>query len=192
MLTKAPKIVIDCGGHLGHFSVLVEQCVAALYGDSLTEYHIIEPNFNILARLRENLNDAGLRCRAKVIHGLLGNCQSGVGEFWFDSRSFLSASTSRKARSRVATVPWVSLESIAGNTLVDVLKIDIEGAELQLIPLISDVLARTQHLFVEFHTSDELELAPSLQVIRDSGLVEWGAPLNHSGFLLASYSRPYT
>ena len=190
MLNEPPKTVIDCGGHLGHFSILVEQSVAALYGVSHTEYHIIEPNPNLMARLRENLKDAGLGDRATVIHGLLGNRNSGVGELWFDTRSFLNASTSRNARSRMMNIPWVDLEKFAGDSTVDILKIDIEGAELQLIPLIAGVLARTRHLFVEFHTTDKLELAPSLQVIRDSGLVEWGAIMKHSGFLLASFSRP--
>lgn len=190
MLKKPPNTIIDCGGHLGHFSILVEQCVVAIYGVSKTKYQIIEPNPNLLTRLRENLKDAGLSDRATVTHGLLGSKDSGLGELWFDRRSFLSASTRRSSNLKMSSVPWVSIEKLAGDSTVDVLKIDIEGAELDFIPLISGMLARTQHLFVEFHTSDEIKLAPSLRVIRDSGLVEWGPAMDHGGFSLFSFTRP--
>jgi len=39
-----PKLVVDCGAHCGHFSLLADLCFASKFSSSDTRYLLIEPN----------------------------------------------------------------------------------------------------------------------------------------------------
>jgi FkbM family methyltransferase len=69
-------------------------------------------------------------------------------------------------------IPSVRLrDELAKETKVDFLKIDIEGAEIAVLPDCADVLDRVQHLFVEFHAhiGHPQSLSIILNVIENAG-----------------------
>jgi hypothetical protein len=43
-LDKPPKLIVDCGGHCGHFSILADICIRSKFDSSNTEYILVEPN----------------------------------------------------------------------------------------------------------------------------------------------------
>jgi hypothetical protein len=60
---------------------------------------------------------------------------------------------------------------LAKEKRIDFLKIDIEGAEIDVLPDCSDVIDRVQHLFVEFHAyiGQSQALAKVIEVIEKAG-----------------------
>jgi FkbM family methyltransferase len=155
MLDTTPRSVVDCGGHLGHFSILVEQCVMARFGQSEAHYWLIEPNPVLLSMLTANLANAGIGSRAEIVNCLLDANSEGYGELWTSSKNLLCSSCAREPGRRKHLIPRASLADICPPGPIDILKIDIEGAELLLIPVIRDILQRTRILMVEFHSSNE-------------------------------------
>lgn len=189
MLDRTPRTVVDCGGHLGHFSILVDQCVMARFGQSDAHYWLIEPNPALLPMLTANLADAGIGSRAHIINGLLGANSEGYGELWTDPKNLLCASCAPEPGLRKHRIPRVSLADICPSGSIDILKIDIEGAELALIPVIREILQRTAILLVEFHSSDENVLKAAKATIHDAGLVLAGSVIGHDSYQLAAYIR---
>jgi FkbM family methyltransferase len=69
-------------------------------------------------------------------------------------------------------VPSVRLrDELTKEKNIDFLKIDIEGAEIDVLPDCADVLDRVQHLFVEFHAyiGQSQALAKVIEVIEKAG-----------------------
>lgn len=60
-------------------------------------------------------------------------------------------STAASTGAPLVNVPTVSLDELIGDDLVDFLKIDIEGAELDVITS-SQKLDQVQQLFIEYHS----------------------------------------
>lgn len=56
---------------------------------------------------------------------------------------------------------------------IDFLKIDIEGAECEVLPALFDDLDRVENLFVEYHGTTESRLGVLLSVLEDAGFQIW-------------------
>src|SRR5437016_11609727 len=66
VLEQPPSLVVDCGAHCGHFTILAEQCIRARFGSTDTRYILIEPNPALLPVIRKNMFDTGLSERVEV------------------------------------------------------------------------------------------------------------------------------
>jgi FkbM family methyltransferase len=163
--------IVDCGANCGHFSLLVDACIRARWGFSAARYIAIEPNPNLLPVIRKNAQDAGMAGRFQVYHGLLGVAgRSGI--LWVHSRSYLGASARPRQGWTAYRVPVLSLEALLGNEPVDILKVDIEGAEYELLPSVAVILRRTRTLFLEIHrhpTSTGLSQPTLMKAVCESG-----------------------
>jgi FkbM family methyltransferase len=169
-VSSPPKLVVDLGAHCAHFSMLADVCFRARFGAGDTEYLLVEPNKRLLPVIERNLARSRLCAKNRVLHGLVGASRAGSGTLWVHPKNFLVSSVGQIADSRAVEVPFVDLDAAVGNRTIDLLKVDIEGAEFALVDNYPAIFRRTQMLVMEIH-----EAEPGLQKklrddLRDCGL----------------------
>ena len=189
MLDHEPVSIVDCGGHLGHFCILAEQCVKTKFERSLAHYTVVEPNPVLIKMLKRNLEIAGIDKKCSIFQGMLGEKTRGEGELWTHDSNLLSSSCNRKIGHQVRRVPWVSLEEIAPKSSIDVLKIDIEGAEYELVPTIQALLKRTRILLIELHANDLSKTKQIKMEFANAGLKQFGDEIMHGEHRLVAYKQ---
>lgn len=134
-------VVIDCGANVG---------ISALYFRSLhprCRLTCFEPDAAVFACLKANLdaNGAGdVACHREAVWTHAG----GVA-FMGDGADGGAVGTGPGA----VQVPSVRLKDVlARHPVIDLLKIDIEGAECEVLLDCADELERVRHLYVEYHS----------------------------------------
>ncbi|MGO9113072.1 MAG: FkbM family methyltransferase [Thermoguttaceae bacterium] len=187
-LTAPPNYVVDCGACCGHFSVLADVFVKSRFGSAETKFTLIEANPLAVPVLKRNLADTGLLQRATVVHAVLGTHSASPASLWVDRRNWLTASTEPLPGTRQFRVATGDLASLAGNGSVGVLKIDIEGAEHQLIESEPEIFRRTTMVLAELHGSTH-EKEGFIAKCAGLGLHVIGTPYQHAGHLLAAFVR---
>jgi len=152
----SPGLLIDLGANIGMASLWL----AIQYGYQ----HVIavEPCAGNVAVARENLESNGIK--AQVIEAAVG-ASDGTAEFFEvfsstngrlkcsrDKSSAQPAGVRKLVTVRVVSMDTV-LRSLPAETLIDLLKIDIEGGEQALFSGDVSWLARVKALLIEFHPS---------------------------------------
>ena len=187
-VSSQPKLVVDLGAHCGHFSMLADVCFRARFGMSDSEYLLIEPNPKLLPVIARNLVRSGLCSRNRVLHGLVGAARGGSGTLWVHSKNFLSASVDQMAAGRAVEVPYLDLEAAVGDRPIDLLKVDIEGAEFALVDNYAAVFDRVATLIIEIHAAPELVEAKMRHDLRACGLTPI-AEQDHGSYRLVVFQR---
>lgn len=151
--TSSP-LIIDCGANIGmsvlYFKKLYPQArVIAFEPD--------EKNFELLLQNVKQNNLTDVECRKEAIwikEGLLTFASEGT------QASQITSDNSSKSRSSVKAI---RLADILKNSNVEFLKIDIEGAEVEVIKDCDQFLDNVKQVFVEYHgKTDETEKLLSL------------------------------
>jgi len=158
-------LILDCGAHIGMGTLYFK----SLYPDA--EIHAFEPdaaNFELLQ----------INCRANNVSKVhLHNKAVWIaeGEVLFAARAS-QASTIIENRDDDKTNPavrvsTVHLKKILQKREVDFLKLDIEGAEYQVIKECGEELKRVKNLFLEYHGKVEevYKLNELLEIVRVAG-----------------------
>ena len=187
-LIAPPDHVVDCGACCGHFSVLADIFLKSRFGALETEFTLIDANPLAIPVLTQNLADAGLLSRARVVHSILGAACSSPASLWVERRNWLTASTHPRPGAREFRVPTCTLASLAGKGPAEVLKIDIEGAEHQLLVREHEVFRRATLVLAELHGSTH-EKQRFIERCRELGLRLQGTPFEHADHLLAAFAR---
>lgn len=172
------RYVIDVGAHIGAFTLWV----AARAPDS--QVLAIEPNPEAIALLRENLDSAGLGARARVLEAAVAGV-SGQRQFSVTTMSPSATMLPVAERSAARSVAAITLaEAVAGSGFprVDLLKVDVEGAEEEIFvnPGL-EVLRLVQAVMVECHPPAADRLANLIEPVLDrSGFrVSWRPKSSH-------------
>ncbi|WP_373514376.1 FkbM family methyltransferase, partial [Persicitalea sp.] len=159
--TQPQPVILDCGANVG-MSVLYFK---ELYPDArITAF---EAEASIAALLKENLQANGIS-DVKVIDRAVWTDENGV-EFGSEA-SDSSSIYSEKGKKNL--VPSVRLRNyLEDEKRIDFLKIDIEGAEIDVLADCRDALGHVQNLFVEFHSyiGHPQSLASVVQVFEENG-----------------------
>lgn len=166
-----PGLIVDCGGHCGHFAILVDICLRAKFGTSATEYILIEPNEALHPALHNNLVNANLRDRATILTGLVGR-KSGSATLTTDPKNFLTSHIG-DASGPGRVIEYLDLAKVTGDRPIDLLKLDIEGAEFEFAEANPDVLSRTRNAVVEVHHNAG-SFGDFARIVALSGLVPHG------------------
>jgi FkbM family methyltransferase len=153
-LQSAPRLVVDCGAHLGHFSILADLCIRSKFGGTSTQFILVEPNKKLLKSICANIKRAGMGGRTKIIWGLVGKT-SGSGSLWINKSNFLASSIAPTDVGRAIVAPYVNLAAHVNGRPVDLLKVDIEGAELEFCRFNPGLLHLTNTLIMEIHGNTE-------------------------------------
>lgn len=139
-----PAVVLDCGAHVGFFSVLARSTYLQV------PLIVFEPNPENLGPLRRNLSTGG----QVSIHAAAVSTRDGTCRF-----SATASNAGRIAESDVAGMEVAVLDLSAfvsgdpGAALL--IKIDIEGEERRLLPHVLPLLPRRCALFLETHDGPE-------------------------------------
>jgi FkbM family methyltransferase len=152
-LDKAPELVVDLGGHCGHFAVLSELVQEERFGKSTTRYLIVEGLSELVENIRSTLSDTGLESRCDIVHGLVGK-RSGSAVLRRGRSNLLEASTVTPPSNETqgTEVPFIDLfDHLSPSTSIDILKVDIEGSEYDFVDNYGSLLARTNLVAMEIH-----------------------------------------
>ncbi|HKB58165.1 MAG TPA: FkbM family methyltransferase [Lacunisphaera sp.] len=139
-----PGLVVDCGACAGLFTLLAHGRFPS------AQLHLFEPEPANLARLRRNL---ALNHLPAVVHAAAVGLRTGRASF--SGQGFgghlTTAATPEAIEVEVADLP-AFLRANPGQNLL--LKIDIEGAEADLLPGLAPVLPPCTALFLETHQAE--------------------------------------
>jgi len=157
-----PKIIVDCGANIG----LSAHWFLREYSDA--KVYCFEPDPIVFAKLSNNLN-SGSSSRVQLLNDAVYT-REGVLSFQPDGKDGgMLTDGINKNNIRVKAIDFSSFLSTFEK--VDMLKIDIEGAEKVLIPHIANKLYKVENLFIEYHQRENEEpfLASILNVLEQAG-----------------------
>ena len=156
---------VDVGANIGYYTVIG----ARLVGPT-GRVHAFEPHLGIRAKLRDNIERNGFD--NVVVHGDAMAETTGTVAFFasaVDQNQGISSIIPGAGREASAPVPSVSLDDFAERirpARVDLVKMDIEGAELQVIAGGHRTLAAADAPAIIFEAGD---LAPVAAALRAFG-----------------------
>ena len=185
---KPPGLVVDLGAHCGHFSMLADVCFQMRFKGTQQDYLLVEPNPKLLPVIRRNMVKSGLCSRRELKQGVIGK-RAGTAMLWVSPHNFLSASLRKNGSERGIAVEYLDLEELVGHRQIDLLKIDIEGAEYEFARNYQGLLGRVNRLMIEIHSAPESDQHELLEILKKAGLQMAGKPLEHAGFQLAMFHR---
>lgn len=139
LLTDA-QVVIDCGANAGGFAVWVRE-------NSAAKVYSFEPDPGIFSRLPKI---EGVEFIEKAVAGDSGSLELAIGENSCSSVVYREHSHQKTVRvSKISLDEFCQERSI---DRIDLLKLDIEGAELEVLEGMSEqLLSRCVQITVEFH-----------------------------------------
>jgi FkbM family methyltransferase len=145
LIPFTPDLVLDCGAHIGLFTRLA----AARYsGARLLAF---EPHPGNCELLRPQFAELGGRA---TLHQAAVSVEE--GERWFSANCSNTGRLGRPAeegwRVRVSDLRQVIVSECTGSLL---LKVDVEGEELRIIPAVASMLPKQCAVFFEIHHGDE-------------------------------------
>jgi FkbM family methyltransferase len=165
---RGADIVADVGAHLGEYTV-----VAAARVGERGHVHAFEPaavhNSTILRNLRIN----GLEGRVTIVNSVVAAKSGTVSFFTWEgssANSLLRTALEPHAKSNLkeTAFPATSLDDyFAQGTLPNVVKIDVEGAELTVLQGAERIVRSDALIFCELHPYAWLEAGHSAQDLRD-------------------------
>ncbi len=140
---SAEPTVIDGGGHIGLFTLMVKK----LYPDA--RITVFEPDHESLYLLRKNISENKLKGVEVVEAGLFNR----DGEIAFNSDHSDGSSISRGEGA--SSICVTSLRPFLEKG-VDFLKLNIEGAELEVLSDCQDLLPEIRQIVIEYHGFPEI------------------------------------
>lgn len=161
-----PHVVLDVGAHHGwFFHCWLDWCPQA-------EVHAFEPTAESFARMRElygadprvRLNQVGVGSTAGELTLNVLDASRVSNSFLAPDRAVWESLEFRTGEIRPRTVPVVTLDDYArehGLDGVHLLKIDVQGFELEVLRGARELLRRVDHVFVESGIRRLYEGAPS-------------------------------
>jgi FkbM family methyltransferase len=170
--------VIDVGAHIGAFTIWI---AARAPGCRILA---IEPNPEAVVLLRENLETAGLGARVRVLEAAVAGVSGrrALSITTMSPSATLLAVDQRSASCMVDAMTLAEAIVESGSAGVDLLKIDVEGAEEEIFAgLPPAVLAPVQALLIECHPPAAERLASLIEpvLLRSGFSVSWRPKRSH-------------
>lgn len=148
IILPAAPVVIDIGGYIGDFTIYAAKYLNA-------RVYVFEPTAENYALLLENVAINGLQDRITAFNAAVSNAGSITLNVQKQEEGEIHVSAHRYGESEKRVVPAYLPERIlADNGLehVDLLKIDCEGGEYEIFPLLTPaILARIGNVVFEYH-----------------------------------------
>lgn len=162
--TQAPApYFIDCGANIGLATLFL------LHRHPGARVVAIEADPGIHAILMQNLASQGVAQQVEVVQAAVWH-QPGTLTFHSEGADAGSVVAAQDRAANTIAVPAITLHQWLDRP-VDLLKLDIEGAELAVLQSIAPQLPQVRHLFVEYHSLvDEPQgLSQLLGLLEDAG-----------------------
>ena len=103
--------------------------------------------------------------------------------------NYLSASLQRGESTKAVEANYLDLEDLVGGRTIDLLKIDIEGAEYDFVAQYPELLKQVRRLMIEIHSAPESRQRELRASLERAGLRQFGRTVEHSGYQLAMFER---
>jgi FkbM family methyltransferase len=167
-LLKPGMTFLDVGANIGYYTVIA----ARLVGDS-GAVHAFEPHPGVRARLEDNVGRNGYRNVA--VHGQAVAATSGSVSFYastVDQNQGISSILPGRGRQQELSVSSVTLDEFAaslGGRRIDVIKMDVEGAEAQVIAGGQRTLSGPDAPAIIFESFEAAELGAVSGALRAAG-----------------------
>ena len=123
-----------------------------------------------LARLNRQIQLNSLTGQGVAVHGAVSGQRTGLVHFYYHPRGHLMGLIVKNRRLTTRTVPIVDLARILDAPRIDLLKMDIEGAEEAVLQEYPDVLRKTEVLVAEFHLH-QVDYAHCRAALEESGMI---------------------
>ena len=158
--TETPNI-IDCGANIGLAAIYWKQIYPKA---TITCFEPEKKAFNSLKKNISNLNLNDVKCINKAL-------ADKVETLNFSTNEIISGSIRKEKKLDIAFKVETALLSDYIKTPVDLLKIDIEGAEKYVLPEIESKLTLVKNLFLEYHSfvSEKQYLGDILKLLESNG-----------------------
>lgn len=174
---KAGMTFLDVGTNVGYYTLLGARCV----GDSGSVI-AIEPDPEVLAILRQNI-EVNLLNNVKFVHGAASGTSGRARLGRATSTSYSTGLYCQNAANWI-DVRRYSLDAIVSElniAAVDLVKLDVEGAELEVLEGMSKMLKENRpKVIVELHGDhDEAKANPAVQKLTHAGYVVRHISPNH-------------
>jgi FkbM family methyltransferase len=178
---KIKPVIIDVGAHIG---------LATLYFKKLypqAKVIAIEPHPVSFKLLEKNIAENYLE-DVTCINGAVVGAGAVINGFhplhvdtqfqWFSTASFSPGSWNKAQQTEPFPVSTLSLSEVIQSIgiPIDLLKIDIEGAEQEVLREARTTLAKVAHIICEYHMTDKQNRAEFLELLERSGYT-----VNHEG-----------
>jgi len=168
-LARHQKVIFDVGSNIGQAAILM------LSHDNVEKIVLIDPNPKALSQAAENLIMNNLSGKAYFIPAFISDKVGdnvelytvGVGAAGSTFRSF--AKTANKVNSHFS-VSTLTLDYISDhyNLIPDLVKIDVEGAEIDVLNGALKLASKHETVFfVEVHSGPELSITKNTELILD-------------------------
>ncbi|HPA20679.1 MAG TPA: FkbM family methyltransferase [Verrucomicrobiae bacterium] len=140
-----PDVVVDCGAHVGFFT-----CLAGVTFPS-ARIVSLEPNPDNYDRLASHVSENGIAAELVPAAAALEE-----GWAYFSGNSFRGALVENGVRDSIR-VRTVDLNDLVGRQRAGrlIVKMDVEGAEHQLLPRLMPILPERSAIFLEWHGNRE-------------------------------------
>ena len=135
-----PRVVVDVGAHIGAFSIPMALNILDLYGDGLVV--AVEPATINYRALVNNIMINGVKKIVKPIKAAVSVNQSPKEIEWIGVKELVASITMTQLLEYIKS---------DGYNAIDLIKMDIEGAELDIITKDSKWLDHTKALVMELH-----------------------------------------
>jgi FkbM family methyltransferase len=165
-----PLRVIDLGANTGFFTLrMFDRLRTAGMADSDCRITLVEANPALVSVLRARVHDDNpLVDRADIVSGAAG-APAGRATLYLSHESPGDSSVMRPTAAATVEIPYVDLARLAGDGAIDLLKCDIEGAELAVVDCYPQLLRRTRVAVFEFH-HDLVSVDRCRDLLRAAGL----------------------
>lgn len=145
----APRCIFDLGGHIGVFSVWIKQIFPE------AEVIVLEPNPDNHSLLQDNINSNGIGKSTQVIRGAVTSKDRKVDLFLAHHNNAHSLVQGGKAVTEKAiSVDGFSLSGLVAKYAPHgdfAIKMDIEGAEYDVLAASRDVVGKSRFVVMEWH-----------------------------------------
>lgn len=167
--SPTPKI-IDAGAHIGLSTLYFKK----LYPDA--QITAIEPNPVSFKLLEKNINENFLYDVTTINAALTDFSKDNVPFYtdetgdWQSTSSFLYGAWNNQQTSKKLLVKAISLSSLITEK-IDLLKLDIEGAEMQVLQEAGEELQLVKRIILEFHPHPDQSLEKLVEFLERAGFI---------------------
>ena len=180
-LSRHCRNVFDIGSNIG------QAAMQMLFHDNVKKIILVDPNPAALTAAAENLVHNNFSMRAQFVNAFISErCNESVEFYTEDSGAagsrypgFAKTAAQHNSHYQVSTLTVDYLVEYF-NIIPDLVKIDVEGAEREVLAGSSKLAARgTSLFFVEVHSGPELSITDNT-----SGILDWCRKNNYSAWYL--------